>query len=280
MSGDWREDCERRRETYADLREQQQGAGGLDEKAIASAIDCYERPPDGKFVPVTYASKGIPDNSVRYIAVALDGKEGGRELRDCAAEVTAELIQSQGLEAYINPKDTLHITIFHTGRPEKPEWHRPLNAVETAQEKATMTELVASTGFSKGTFKVVVDDVVLASSGVLLLLMSAPDGMPTPVDELRAKCRATFTNATFKQATYVLHTSLARLVSVESVNNDQLREAVKSASAKLKGMTATLRTVWYVEETSMMSCHAFGGSVTDIANKYLSVTSICLTGSE
>eukprot|EP00959_Pyramimonas_sp_CCMP1952_P290814 6083446-Pyramimonas_sp.AAC.2 len=262
MSIDWREDCKFRRETYAGLAE----ANGLDEQAIASARTCYERSAEGKLVPKTYASDGIPDNSVRYVAVALDGDEGGRVLGDLAAYLTSQLMELGGVEAYLNPRDTLHITVFHTGRPEKPEWHRPLDSVEIAQEKTTMTELVAKTGFREGTFKVTVEDVVLAPSGVLLLLMGAPDGMPTPVDELRAKCREKFTDATFKQATYVLHTSLARMVSLEGVNEEQLREAVRAASKKLKGMVATLRTVWYVEETRMMSCHAFGGRVTDIAD--------------
>ena len=129
-----------------------------------------------------------------------------------------------------------------------------------------MRDLVASTGFSTGTFKVVVEDLVLASSGVLLILMGAPDSGPTCVDELRAKCRETFKNANFKQATYVLHTSLARILSLDGLNEEELRKSIQVASERVKGLTATLRTVWYVEENSMMSCHAFGGRVTDITN--------------
>ena len=209
----WQEDCKRRVETYQDLKSH--GAHALDEKAIASARDCFERNSSGALVPRPYASYGQPHNSVRYIAVALDGEEGGRDLRDAVAHVTAQVMGDLGenMEAYLNPPDTLHLSVFHTGRPERPEWWRPLSSFETKEEKSKMTHLVESTGFSKGTFQVVVEDVVLASSGILLLLMSSPNGLPAPVDELRAKCRETFTNnANFKQATYVLHTSFACIV--------------------------------------------------------------------
>jgi hypothetical protein len=55
---------------------------------------------------------------VRYIAVALDGEEGGRDLRDAVAHVTAQVMGDLGenMEAYLlNSPDTLHLSVFDTG---------------------------------------------------------------------------------------------------------------------------------------------------------------------
>eukprot|EP00958_Prasinococcus_capsulatus_P020842 scaffold2761_cov391-Prasinococcus_capsulatus_cf.AAC.7 len=70
-------------------------------------------------------------NSVRYFALALRA-QGGRtpegstflphaDLVRIAAEATAQIQElCTGSRWYVNPAETLHVSLFHTGRPDEP----------------------------------------------------------------------------------------------------------------------------------------------------------------
>ena len=66
--------------------------------------------------------------------------------RDCSegnppGTIRAAVVRTLGisLDPYLNPPDTLHVTVYHLGRPEKPEWHRPITEQEMAAEQAQVT---------------------------------------------------------------------------------------------------------------------------------------------
>ena len=120
-------------------------------------------------------------------------------------------------------------------------------------ECATAKELAAATPPPE----MVADRVVLAGSGVLLLLLKDAAGRDSPVDGLRKRCREAWPGAPQKQSTYVMHVSLCRVVAVGETSEAQWAAVlgkVRELSEAVKGMKATLRSCWFVEETRQMAC--------------------------
>ena len=94
--------------------------------------------------------------------------------------------------------------MFHTAHPSDP---RPKDETQIAAELAACRALVAATP----ALHVEVDRLVLASSGVLLVLLNEQGLGPSPTDDLRVRCRAAFPDAPKKQRhARVMHVSLCR----------------------------------------------------------------------
>jgi hypothetical protein len=190
--------------------------------------------------------------SVRLLCTAIAGPEGGDALRDAAAEACAEFTAAlpPGFRTYQNPKASYHSTVFHTANPSDP---RPADEAFIAAELKACAALVAATP----ALHVEVDRVVLASSGVLLVLLNEQGLGPSPTDDLRVRCRAAFPDAPKKQATFVMHVSLCRVETAPAADDDAwlaVMQRVDSLSARLRGAKATLRTIWHVQEPRIAVC--------------------------
>ena len=228
---------------------------GLDRAAVAETATKYEMYDDGRPpLPLPY---NLPD-AVRLLCVGLHGLEGGDDLRDAAAAACDAFVKAlpPGYRVHRNPPASYHVSVFHTGQPSE---FRPKSADAVAEEVAVATALVAATA----PVKVVVDRLVLAASGVLLLLLTAPGGGPSPVDDLRRRCRAAWPDAPAKQTTYVMHVSLCRILEIPPATQGKallleewalVMEGVEKLSENLRDMRATLRTVWHVCERMQMTC--------------------------
>ena len=241
---------------------------GVDRAAVADFATKYEILEDGTPRALPY---DLP-NAVRLLCTKIGGADGGDALRDAAAEAcdafVAVLNESPGYRVHRNPPTSYHSTVFHTGQPTE---FRPKSKDEVRREVELAAELVGETD----AIEVVVDRLVLAASGVLLVLLSSPDGGESPTDDLRVRCRAAWPDAPSKQATFVMHVSLCRVLEVPSPSEDdesawrRVMERVETLSEGLKGLRATLRTVWHVEEKYQMTCGdvTMGCVVTDLPTR-------------
>jgi hypothetical protein len=186
------------------------------------------------------------------LCTAIAGPEGGDALRDAAAEACAQFAEAlpPGFRTYRNPPTSYHSTVFHTGHPSD---LRPKTAEEVSEELTICRALVGATP----ALRVEVDRLVLASSGVLLVLLNEQGNGPSPVDDLRVRCRAAFPEAPKKQATHVMHVSLCRVETAPPVDENTWRavmQRVDALSERLRGTKATLRTIWHVQEPRIAIC--------------------------
>ena len=218
---------------------------GVDPAAVAGVAPNYQWI-DGTPRAIEYEH---PD-AVRLLCTAIAGPEGGDALRDAAASACRRFVDAlpEGYRVYENPPRSYHSTIFHTGCPPACNFRRK-DANQVVAELATARALVAATP----ALEMVVDRVVLASSGVLLVLLAQPGGGPSPTDELRVRCRDAFRDAPSKQATHVMHVSLCRVIALAPENSQEewtkVMRVVDQLSDEMRGTRATLRTVWHVQES-------------------------------
>lgn len=253
-------------------RLQASAQAGVDRAAVADCATKYETLADGTPRALPY---DLP-NAVRLLCTKIGGPDGGDALRDASARACEAFVAAlpPGYRVHQNPPASYHSTVFHTGQPTE---FRPKSNEEIAEEVALARELVSATP----AIPVAVHRLVLASSGVLLVLLSAPDGGVSPTDDLRVRCRAAWPDAPAKQASYVMHVSLCRILEMPpppeesgaSASSESPSEAwrrvmerVETLSEGLKGLRATLRTVWHVEEKMQMTCGdvTMGCVVTDL----------------
>ena len=243
-------------------RLQDSARAGLNKAAVAETATKYSLDADGTPVALPY---DVP-NGVRLLCTKIGGPDGGDELRDAAAEACEAFVAAlpPGYRVHRNPPASYHSTVFHTGQPTD---FRPKSEEEVRREVEIAARLVGETP----TLEMVVDRLVLAASGVLLVLLAdASGGGESPTDDLRVRCRAAWPDAPSKQATYVMHVSLCRILEVpppppapaggqeeeeeEASAWNRVMERVEALSEGLKGKRATLRTVWHVEEKMQMTC--------------------------
>ena len=230
-------------------------SAGLDASAVRAARANYEILADAtpttrcRFRALEYAAP----NSVRLLCTAIEGPDGGDALRDAAASACRDFVDAlpPGYGVYENPPASYHSTIFHTGHPTE---LRPKSPAEVEAEVALARGLVEATP----ALEMEADRVVLASSGVLLLLLTRPGGGPSPTDDLRVRCRAAWPEAPARQATHVMHVSLCRVIEAPTTTSEAdcaaVLRVVRGISDRVRGMRATLRTVWHVEETRIATC--------------------------
>ena len=238
---------------YAELHTS--ARGGLDPNAVAATAANYEM--DGE--ALIAKAYDVP-MSVRLLCTAIEGQDGGDALRDAAAELCGKFVDvlPPGFRTYRNPPRSYHSTVFHTGHPSE---LRPKTKAQVEEELLVCKRLVGETS----AMRVEVHRVVLASSGVLLVLLNEQGNGVSPVDGLRLRCRRAFPTAPRKQATFVMHVSLCRVATAPAVDHDQWRAVlnhVDDLSSKIQGMQATLRTIWHVQEPRVAICgDVLGGCV-------------------
>jgi hypothetical protein len=225
--------------------------GGLDPASIEAAGSKYSI--DERTARATPLPYDVP-NGVRLLCIGIEGPDGGDALRDALAHVCDTVIEAlpTGWVTHRNPPRSYHTTVFHTGHPSDPR--PPKDPYDLAFEVREATQLVGHTP----RIPVIVDRVVMASSGVLLVLLTHPGGGESPTDDLRLRCRERWPGAPARQATYVMHVSLCRVLRTTPACDErdwsEVLGRVREASNAVKGKTATLTTVWHVQERTQMTC--------------------------
>ena len=225
--------------------------GGLDPASIEAAASKYSI--DERTAHATPLPYDVP-NGVRLLCTGIEGPDGGDALRDALAHVCDTVIEAlpTGWVTHRNPPRSYHTTVFHTGHPSDPR--PPKDPYDLAFEVREATQLVGHTP----RIPVIVDRVVMASSGVLLALLTQPGGGESPTDDLRLRCRERWPGAPARQATYVMHVSLCRVLRTTPACDErdwsEVLGRVREASNAVKGKTATLTTVWHVQERTQMTC--------------------------
>ena len=214
---------------------------------------------DGGVLTITSDHHATPlpydvPNGVRLLCIGIEGPDGGDALRDALAHVCDTVIEAlpTGWVTHRNPPRSYHTTVFHTGHPSDPR--PPKDPYDLAFEVREATQLVGHTP----RIPVIVDRVVMASSGVLLALLTQPGGGESPTDDLRLRCRERWPGAPARQATYAMHVSLCRVLRTTPACDErewsEVLGRVREASNAVKGKTATLTTVWHVQERTQMTC--------------------------
>ena len=226
-------------------------SGGLDPASLRDAASKYTI--DEQTLVPAPLPYDVP-NGVRLLCTAIEGPDGGDDLRDALARACERFIDAlpTGWIVHRNPPRSYHSTVFHTGHPTDPR--PPRDAYDLAFEVREATQLVGGTT----PIPVEVDRVVVASSGVLLALLRHPGGGESPVDGLRARCRRRWPGAPQRQATHVMHVSLCRVLRAtpqcDGARWGEVLVRVREVSAELAGMRAQLGTVWHVQEKMQMTC--------------------------
>ena len=226
-------------------------SGGLDPASLRDAASKYAI--DEQTLVPTPLPYDVP-NGVRLLCTAIEGPDGGDDLRDALARACERFIDAlpTGWIVHRNPPRSYHSTVFHTGHPTDPR--PPRDAYDLAFEVREATQLVGGTP----PIPVEVDRVVIASSGVLLALLTHPGGGESPIDGLRARCRRRWPGAPRRQATHVMHVSLCRVLRAVPECDGALWERVlaraREVSAEVAGKRATLGTAWHAQEKTQMTC--------------------------
>lgn len=212
-------------------------ADGIDVAAVEAAAATLE---GGK--PRLYDVAG----GVRYAALAVGPTALAPRLADAATRVRDALVAS-GAELYVNPTHTLHVTVFHASRAEA-----PVHLDEAQKEAAARKFAGAARGI--GAVHLIVERVVLLPTGSLVALLRPPGreegGGPSPIDELRERCRRAWPDAPAQQAAPLIHTTMGRVVKAPrpGVDFEGVANAVAAASRAVQGARVVLDALWIIEE--------------------------------
>jgi hypothetical protein len=176
-------------------------------------------------------------------------------------------------QVYVNSRCNLHCTLFHFSHPADPRpdaskpggglcEQQPSSAPPPHERPGPTTAVVAHEQAAAGAiaasttcFQLVVERVLLARSGVLLLCWRDISG---GVAALRARLRAAFPGACSRQSD-IVHSTLFRLLStpggapLTAPAAAALEAACERATAALRGTRLTVRLLWWVEEQEFSS---------------------------
>ena len=204
----------------------------------------------------------LPARSVRLLVIPLEGSAlmaaaGAAITRDMLAVLPAHV------KVFSNARTHYHCTVWHTSHPSDtrpdpfasdgglnsteaaaPPGQRPAvtQPVLTAEVEALTKEVAATAAPT-----LVVDRVVMAASGTLLITWVDPSGR---VADLRKRLRSAFPGACARQAT-IIHTSLIRVVSDEQIGSETVSvvdEVCARWTQKLRGKRMVPEATWWVYE--------------------------------
>ena len=248
------------------------GGGGGGAAAAAAAVAALPW-------PKAYAalSPPLPPASVRLLVVPVT--ELSPALGAAAARAAAGVARllPPGARVFTNARADLHVTVFHFSHPSDPRpdalsrdgfggggggggsggggggaedpaalppARRPAaGARQLEAELAAAAELVAAAA----PFELVVERVVLARSGTLLLLWADPSGGLT---RLRAALRNRFPGAPSKQSN-IAHTSLFRVTTARPLDAGSVAALAAEAekwTRQLKGRSLRVDLAWHCVE--------------------------------
>ncbi|XP_062195554.1 uncharacterized protein LOC133898815 [Phragmites australis] len=149
-----------------------------------------------------------------------------------------------------------HFSMFHASHHSEP-------IVATEDEIEAEVEAVKKVTETVCPLKIVLDRVVLTSTGVLLGLWQVESG--TDPAEIRSRLREALPRAPQKQLydPVLLHTSFARILGHPKVPQEQsaasfdhvkfFHELVAQVNGKIRGFQATVSELWYVEEYDVLA---------------------------
>mmetsp|Transcript_13786 Transcript_13786/g.29733 ORF Transcript_13786/g.29733 Transcript_13786/m.29733 type:complete len:359 (-) Transcript_13786:849-1925(-) len=202
----------------------------------------------------------LPPHAVRLLVIPL---EDSPALGATAAAVTRDILQLLPASAkhFSNARTNYHCTIFHTSHPldtradalladggvpdlSLPCAKRRGPTSQELQQEADTVRRVAEAGPSP---MLVLDRVVMANSGTLLITWTDPSGY---VEDLRQRLKTAFPGATSKQAS-IIHTSLMRIVDSEQLTPGVVAAVgakCKEWTDKLRGKIYTPPALWWVVE--------------------------------
>ncbi|CAL1406298.1 unnamed protein product [Linum trigynum] len=153
-------------------------------------------------------------------------------------------------------------TVYHFSMVHASHHITPVPATESQIEAEAAAVKTAAESFCP--LKIVLDRVVLTSTGVLLGCWQVSDG--TDPVTIRAKLRSVLPHAPEQQLydTAILHTSFARLLgnptipneNIEKIPDDAMQlfhELVAKLNNKLHGSQAVVSELWYVEEYDVLA---------------------------
>ncbi|KAG1674153.1 hypothetical protein FOA52_015784 [Chlamydomonas sp. UWO 241] len=252
--------CHRLSEQYARMA-QQFADSGLDTAGIRAMQPLFHSVQEGTPWPKRYddfPDGPLPPSAVRLVVLPLDGSPAlAAAASALARDVRAVLPATAAV--FCNARANYHVTVFHTSHPsdQRPE---PMSqgggapaagcaAAGPSADTLRAEEVAVAACCSRAQPpRLVLDRVVMASSGTLLLVWIDPSGS---VDRLRADLRGAFPGACTKQAT-IIHSSLLRVLSDDQLSEEEIRKVTdvcEAWTAKLRGRVSVPLVAWWVTET-------------------------------
>lgn len=220
-------------------------AGALDLNTVRREAATLRPGCDG--APATALPFDAPPGSIRLVVapVAVDD-DTLAVLHECSDAVAACFAPEH---VFRTPRSQFHVTLFHFGRPGDVRELPADGGAGLASELALCTALCAQLP----PFALVVDSVVFAASGVLLLLLQTTEAEPTPF-RVRRGLRATHPAAPPKQSV-LLHSSQLRVLAGPTLPAAEAagaaQRACAAATGKLRGRVIAFDRLWHVQEVSL-----------------------------
>jgi|APGre2960657444_1045066.scaffolds.fasta_scaffold01575_7 hypothetical protein len=213
-------------------------ARGVDADALRRETGNLRRRADGA-VALPFSE---PWKSIRLLAapVRLPPSLGSAVERAQRAALAC-LSSTDKADVFSTPRDLLHVTLHHFGRPGD---CRVATEEQLAQELEHARAVVGSTP----AFSLTVDRLLLTDTGVLVLLYQTEDAGPLL---LRERLMSAFGDSPQKQTT-LLHSSLLRLLAVPAPEEVLLlRRSLEQTSREIRGAQVPFTSLWYVTERAL-----------------------------
>lgn len=210
--------------------------------------DLFDTAGDGAVVPRLKAA----DPPVRANVLYMDPKFAAvisKAVKDVFLPYFDQAIWFQNTSMY-------HFSMFHASHHLEP-------IVATEDEIEAEVEAVKRVAENFCPLKIVLDRVVLTSTGVLLGLWQVESG--TDPAEIRSRLREALPRAPQKQLydPVLLHTSFARILGHPKLPDEQsassfdhvkfFHELVVQVNEKIRGFQAMISELWYVEEYDVLA---------------------------
>jgi len=195
--------------------------------------------------PATAVPFDAPPGSIRLVVAPVAVDENTFDaLHQCCDAVAASFAPEH---VFRTPRSQFHVTLFHFGRPGDVRELPADGGAGLASELALCTALCAQLP----RFELVVDRVVFAASGVLLLLLQTREADAAPF-RVRKGLRATHPAAPAKQSV-LLHSSLLRVLAAPTLPMaaQAAQLACAAATARLRGKVIAFDRLWHVQEVSL-----------------------------
>ncbi|CAD6246830.1 unnamed protein product [Miscanthus lutarioriparius] len=221
--------------------------GGVTSQSLTLS-DLFDTADDGTVVPRLKAA----DPPVRANVLYMDPKFAAvisKAVKDVFLPYFDQAIWFQNTSMY-------HFSMFHASHHLEP-------IVATEDEIEAEVEAVKRVAENLCPLKIVLDRVVLTSTGVLLGLWQVESG--TDPAEIRSRLREALPRAPQKQLydPVLLHTSFARILGHPKLPEEQsassfdhvkfFHELVVQVNEKIRGFQATISELWYVEEYDVLA---------------------------
>ena len=150
---------------------------------------------------------------------------------------------------YSNPAETMHISVFHVGRPEAPCLSVDPDGI--ADERATLMDLIG--GSLDEPLELEIVDLAFSDSGVLVLLMGPCGSNTQALDRVRLSLKDAFPQAPASQAHPLIHTSVWRCFASTPMSHEEADRVQLQLELETKQLRETfprfhIDRLWYILE--------------------------------